>query len=643
MEKESLYFLVRDTVATYAERPCYWVKPDGHNFSAISYFNWRADMKRFSAFLIHKLKLAHGEPVGLLCDNRYEWNLVSLGITTVGGVDVPRGCDATAQDIQYILNHTECTKLVIEHEKMMKTIAENIGALPHLKDIISIEAPERYKNLEALKAKLGKVKIHFLVDALAEGEEAIQELGEVFLKKRGESIRPGDLATIIYTSGTTGAPKGVMLEHRSFCWEVSQIQISVPLNEQDRTVVFLPPWHIAERLLETTLIACGSSMANSTIISLAADLGAIKPTALVSVPRVWEQLYKRVFDNVRKQPEKTQKIFNLALDIAMTRTDIVDTLLDRFAETETEKASAAVVRKTISAVMFPVFEILNVVAQIILKKVRNNLGGRLRFAISGAGALPEHVAVFFRAIGIPILDAYGMTETTGVSVMASLPWPRRGCVGRTLPGVQIQLRDEKGRIITRAGEKGVAWHKGPHIMRGYFKAPDKTTEILRDGWLNSGDVFVWTMVGELKFAGRAKDTIVLAGGENVEPGPIEMKLLENGFLNQAVVVGQDKKTLGALLVPNYDRTKEAFGARGLQVPEDHGKWNADPEIRKFFSDIIKQQVSGTTGFKTFEKVTGFHIMHKEFEKGKEMTETMKIKRNVVFDMYEKEIESLYKD
>ncbi|HNJ03697.1 MAG TPA: AMP-binding protein, partial [Leptospiraceae bacterium] len=306
MEKESLYALVRDTVATYAERPCYWVKPDprAEVFSAVSYFNWRADMKRFSAYLIHKLSCEPGTKVGLLCDNRYEWNLISMGITTIGCIDVPRGCDATHQDINYILNHTECPVLVVEHEKMLKTVVGMLGELPSLKHIISIEGPEKFKNLDEIASKLGKTQLHFLVDTFAEGEEILAKLGEGFLKKRGEEIRPHSIATIIYTSGTTGSPKGVMLEHRSFCWEVNQMQQVLPLGERDRTVIFLPPWHIAERLLETTLIACGSSMANASIISLAADMGVIKPTALVSVPRVWEQLYRRVFDNVRKQPEK---------------------------------------------------------------------------------------------------------------------------------------------------------------------------------------------------------------------------------------------------------------------------------------------------------------------------------------------------
>ncbi|MCB1306533.1 MAG: AMP-binding protein [Leptospiraceae bacterium] len=643
MEKESLYYLVRDTVATYAERPVYWVKPDGQNFHAVSYFNWRADMKRWSAYLLYKLNLKHGEPVGLICDNRYEWNMICMGIDTIGGIDVPRGCDATKEDIKYILNHTECAVVVAENEKMIRQLAEQLADLPHVKHIIAIEPASKFKKLEQIKEKLGKVKLHFFLDTLTIGEELLEQHGEGLLKKRGEAIRPHDIATIIYTSGTTGAPKGVMLEHRSFCWEVSQVQQTLPLNERDRVVVFLPPWHIAERVLEVTLMACGSSMAPSSIIHLAGDLGTIKPTAVVSVPRVWEGLYKRVFDNVRKQDEKTQKIFNFAKDTALTYTDIVDHLLDRFAVTEDEKPRARFVRKTISVLLFIPFFVLNAVAQIILKKVRNVLGGRVQYAISGAGAIPEHVATFFRAVGIPILDGYGMTETTALSVVGELPWPKRGAVGKPLPGVQIQLRDETGRVVTRPGARGVLWHKGPHVMRGYYKEPGKTADVLQDGWLNSGDIFTWTTTGELKFAGRAKDTIVLAGGENVEPGPIEIKLQESEFINQAVVVGQDRKTLGAILVPNWDRAREELKARGIAAPEDPAAWHENREIHEFYHQIIKEKVSGASGFKGFERVTTFHLLHKELEKGVEMTETMKVKRNVVFDKFENEIHHMYKE
>lgn len=655
MEKISLYHLIKDTVATHSERPCYWVRLEKQEFGAVSYANWRSDMKSIQAFFIYELNLKKEDRVALLCDNRYEWNLLCLAIDTIGCVDVPRGCDATEQDLIYILTHSECKIVIVEHEKMLRKLVDCIAEIPHIHTIISIEGRDRYKNdiekileeIEENRVRVGKsknnIRFYFLIDVINQGYQYLRTQGEAEIKKRGESIQPDDLATIIYTSGTTGTPKGVMLTHRNFCWEVAQIQLISPISEQDRVLLFLPPWHIAERVLELTLIACGASMANSNIMYLANDFQTIKPTFIVSVPRVWEQLYKRIFDNLRKQPEKKQKIFFFALSVAGLYTDSLDNLLDRIALTEEETTFDKITRKFLSIIGLLLSLPFYPIAKKILGKVRDIFGGKLRFALSGAGALPTHVADFFRYCGIPIVDAYGMTETTAVCAMGRLPWPKRDCVGPPLPGVHIQLRDEYGRIITSSGIKGVAWHKGPNIMRGYYKMPEKTEEVLKENWLNSGDVFVWTTTGEIKFAGRAKDTIVLAGGENVEPEPIELRLTSNPFISQAVVVGQDQKTLGVLLYPNVERVKEEFKTKNLTLPEETEEWNHIPEIREFFSQIIKEEVSAKNGFKSFERITGFYILPNELRKGIEMTETMKIKRNKVFELYAKQIQNIFKE
>ena len=632
---------MRDASAEFAERPCYWVKADGREFSAVSYFDWRTDMKRFSAYLLHSLEIQHGERVGLICDNRYEWNLLSLGITTIGATDVPRGCDATIADIVYILNHAKCATVIVENEKMLRALCDSLDELPNIKHVMAVESPDRFKDLENLKSRLGRIRLHFLMDALAIGEEFLELQGELLLKKRGEAIRPSDPASIIYTSGTTGRPKGVILNHRSFCWEAAQIQSLYPISEQDRTVIFLPPWHIAERLLETVLIAAGASMACSGLLTLGPDLQAVKPTMLVSVPRVWEQLYKRVFDNVRKQPDSKQNLFHFCRKAALTHTDIVDTLLDRFAQKKEESSAERYSRKVIATALYPFYAIVNVFAQLILARVRNILGGKLRFAISGAGALPEHVAVFFRSIGIPILDAYGLTETTGVSAAGELPWPQRDAVGKPLAGVQLEIRDENGRPITRPGAPGILWHKGPHVMSGYLDEPEETAKVLQDGWFNSGDIFAWTVTGEVAFVGRAKDTIVLSGGENVEPGPIEQRLNTSDFILQAVVVGQDRKQLSVLILPNFDLCRGEFASRGSEAPEDPTAWNDAPAVRSFFQELIKGLINQEAGFKPFERLSGFYLLSREFEKGRELTESMKVKRNVVLALYEKEINGIY--
>lgn len=655
MEKISLYHLLKDTVSTHSERPCYWVRIDKQEFGAVSYANWRADMKSIQAFLIYELNVKKGDKIALLCDNRYEWNLICLAIDTIGCVDVPRGTDATEQDLIYILNHSECNIVVVEHEKMLLKLADCISEIPNIHTIISIEGKEKYKtdvekilqSIEENKMRVSKsnknINFFFLIDVINKGYEYLKIKGESELKKRGESIEPDDLATIIYTSGTTGIPKGVMLTHRSFCWEIAQIQLVSPISEQDRVVVFLPPWHIAERVLELTLIACGASMANSNIIYLANDFQTIKPTFIVSVPRVWEQLYKRIYDNLRKQPEKNQRIFNLALSIAGLFMDSLDNLLDRIGFTEEESNLDKIIRKTFAIIGLIISAPLYPIAKKILGRVRDIFGGKLRFALSGAGALPSYVADFFRYCGIPIVDAYGMTETTAVCVMGRLPWPKRDCVGPPLPGVHIQLRDEYGRIITAPGVKGVAFHKGPNVMKGYYKMPEKTEEVLQEGWLNSGDVFMWTTTGEIKFAGRAKDTIVLAGGENVEPEPIEARITSNPFIQQAVVVGQDQKSLGVLIYPNVERVKEEFKNKKIELPENLEEWNNSKEIKEFFSNILREEISAKNGFKSFERITGFYILPNELRKGIEMTETMKVKRNKVLEIYSKQIEKIFKE
>ncbi len=597
MEKFSLYHLLKDTVSTHAERACYWVRLDKQEFGAVSYANWYTDIKYIQTFLIYQLNVKKETKIALLCDNRYEWNLLCLAIDTIGCIDVPRGCDATEQDIIYILNHSEASIVIVENQKMLMKLSEIIGEIPSIQAIISIEGPEKYNDIDKIlqimeensirtskSSKLSELKFFFLIDVLQRGEELLRIHGDTEIRKRGESIQPDDLATIIYTSGTTGIPKGVMLTHRNFCWEVYQIQLISPISELDRVLIFLPPWHIAERVLELTLIASGASMANSNIMYLANDLQTIKPTFLVSVPRVWEQLYKRIFDNLRKQSETKQKIFNFALLIAGLYTDSIDNLLGRIASTEQESPVEILLRKLLSfgglLISVPLFPF----ARKILSRVKDIFGGRLRFALSGAGALPVHIAEFFRYVGIPIVDAYGMTETTAVCVMGRLPWPRRDCVGPPLLGAHIQLRDEYGRIILKPGVKGVAWHKGPHVMKGYYKMPEKTSEVLIDGWLNSGDVFMWTTTGEIKFAGRAKDTIVLAGGENVEPEPIEVRLSSHPFIHQVVVVGQDQKSLGALIYPNVERVKEELKKRNINCQKI---LKTGIEFRKFSNYLMK--------------------------------------------------------
>ncbi|EMO65044.1 AMP-binding enzyme [Leptospira borgpetersenii serovar Pomona str. 200901868] len=640
MEKVSLYHLLRDVASVYADRPLYWVRQEDGDFRGISYQDWYENLKNLSVFLID-LGMQKGNTAGLICDNRYEWSLCSLSLVTIGCVDVPRGCDATLDDLKYILEHSEAKLLFLENEKVLKKLLEDKSSLANVKTILLIDPPTKWKDVENAHTILPGVKFFFLEDALLEGEKSRLKKGDKVYTQRGEILIGKDLATIIYTSGTTGTPKGVMLNHRSFTWGIHQLQEFVPCSCNDRTIIFLPPWHIAERLLETALIAWGASMACSSIPTIPADMQRVKPTVLVSVPRLWEGLYKRIHDTVRKAPPLRQKLFHIAVRMAEITTSLQDTIRDSYTTIEIENPRQKTIDRFVASAFLLFLYPIKILSYKILQRVRDLFGGRIRFALCGAGAMPPHIQFFFRSAGIPIIETYGMTETTGIGAIGEFPLPKNGAIGAPLPGTAIKLVGEDGKIATAPGEKGIAWHKGPHVTVGYYKEPEKTAKTLQDGWLDSGDILTWTHTGELKFAGRAKDTIVLSGGENLEPAPIEAKLTESEFINQVIVVGQDKKNLGVLIVPFFDRVYEEFQSQGKKLPKDPTEWNSSKEVSSFFKNIVKDKISTKAGFKSFEKIAHIHILPKEFEKGKEMTETMKLKRNVIFTLYHDVIQSLY--
>ncbi|TGJ99215.1 long-chain fatty acid--CoA ligase [Leptospira semungkisensis] len=641
MEKRSIYHLVRDSCIHYKDRPFQWIWDETHkSFSGVSYSEWFARLEDLSAFFRSK-NVSKGDKIGLFCDNRTEWALCSFSIMSAGAADVPRGCDASEEEIFYILNHTEAKIAFIEKEQVLLKLEKVLDRLGSLETIVLIESEESFPSLAKIRSSRPKHHFIDLETAISEGSNWISKKGKTQLHSIGESLTHDDIATIIYTSGTTGVPKGVVLKHRSFTWTVDQLQQFVPANHSDRIVVFLPPWHIAERILETTLLSMGASSACSNVAQLTRDFEIIKPTVLVSVPRVWEALYRRIWDKAAKTSTLKYTIFSIAVRIAEFYNSLLDTVTGNFSETKEANKEEYLTDKFVAISLLPIFYFLNMIAQKVLGPVRALFGGKLRFAFCGAGAMPPKIQFFFRSMGVPIIETYGMTETTGMGALGDFPIPKTGSIGSVFPGAHIKLVDEKGVVVSKPGVKGIAWHKGPHVTAGYYKNPSLTETNFSDGWFNSGDLFVWTKTGELKFAGRAKDTIVLSSGENVEPEPIEAKILETGWALSTVIVGQDQKFLAALIVPDFNKLKEHFSSQGIQLPSSHSELIKDPKVTRFYKDLIRDAISDKNGFKVFEKVADFRLLDKEFEKGKELTETMKVKRNKVAELYEDLIKTIF--
>ena len=602
------------------------------DFSDLTFSSVNEKIRSVSAGLL-RLGVEKGDHIGLIADVGHRWMWCSMGITSIGCVDVPRGTDATREDLGYIFEHAGCPIIFLEHTKVFETVKPILAGLPRLRTVVLFQKDS------AVQA--GELEILSLDELMDRGQRLLEQ-DRALIESRVAGVQEDDLATIIYTSGTTGTPKGVMLTHRNLAWEARTVlevlgKDGNPISTQDRTLGFLPPWHIGQRIFETIMFLAGASISFTAVTSLAQDLRKIKPTLMFSVPRVWESFYNKMLEGVRDASGLQQRIFHFARAIALKSSWHRANARGRVYRLYRPSAVGSFFSRLFSAFMVVLLAPLHAFAYMIFGKVRAILGGHIRFAISGAGALPEHIDRLFAAVGIPILEAYGMTETTGVSTARLLGQHVIGTVGKPVGGIEVRLVDEKGQAITEPGVKGVAHHRGNNIMLGYYREPEKTRATIdSEGWLNSGDLMVWTDRGFLKFAGRAKDTIVLLGGENLEPEPIEFALLQSPYVHQVIVVGQDRKTLGALIVPDAARVEEHLATLG-----EAGKVSVNDYNENLFRKEVRQRISADNGFKNFERVTTYHLLPNEFKVGDELTQTMKMKRNVVFDKYAAEIDRMY--
>lgn len=577
--------------------------------------------------------LSEREKVAIFADNAYEWIQTSIAVTLLGAVDVPRASDVTDQDILYILNHSESKILFVENETVFKRVIRLESELEYLKEIVILYPPkEGNKELSSRK-----IKISTLQEIVAKGKELrkADPSDSFFLNS---TIKESDLFTMIYTSGTTGTPKGVMLTHGNILFQLKNLPIR--LQKGDRTLSILPVWHIFERIFEIFSLYYGACTYYSSVRTLKEDLRFVKPHFMASAPRLWESIYSGILGTLSKSSATKKRMFQIAMFFAkrffISRQVITGNVLD---------IHPVVFWKQILRFVYHLFRFFLVCVPhfffdfLVLSKIRKATGGELRGSCSGGGALPYHVDEFFNTIGIPVLEGYGMTETAPVLAMRTFEEIIPGSVGRIFPKTNLRLVDlhtgevfldtEVGKFVF--GRKGEIHVKGKQVMAGYYKNPDATNKVLVDGWLNTGDLGIFTANHNLRIVGRSKETIVLLGGENVEPVPIESKILESEWIDQCMVVGQDQKYLSVLVYPNVSRFDEPLSGEF---------WKQKEVIQKIESEI-KAKVNAQTGFKSFERVVGVAILPKPFEVGDELTAKLSLKRHVITEKYKSEIAKLY--
>ena len=419
----------------------------------------------------------------------------------------------------------------------------------------------------------------------------------------------------------------------------SQIEnLPIALRPGDRALSILPVWHSYERAFEMLCISRGVATYYTNLRGLAEDLKTVRPTVMASAPRLWENLYLKILSNVKSAPPIRQNLFHLAYratrNVKRAEHFFKGQQLDQHGRRFSETLALSLQHGFLWSLSVLPAKLLD---GLVLKKLRAVVGGKFRGTISGGGALQPHVDEFFNFIGIPVLEGYGMTETS--PVLAVRTWDNLviGTVGEPYPHTEIRIVDlQSGDILypdsSRSGGgrglRGEIHVKGPQIMRGYYKDSEATARVLRDGWMNTGDIGMVTFNGCLKILGRSKDTIVLLNGENIEPVPIEARLVESPFVDQCMVVGQDQKALAALIVPSL----EHFRIAGISVTTAV-ELAANPEACRLLDEDIRSLINHSNGFKSFERIAAWRFVPKPFEVGDEMTNTFKLKRHVITSLY----------
>jgi long-chain acyl-CoA synthetase len=625
----------KERVDTYGETAVYYVKDDAGEFQPTTYHEfWEAVKRLGSGFL--ELGVERGEHVGIISDNRWEWLNTDLALLSIGAVDVPRGSDAMAQEIAYILNHADCRLAIAENAAQVRKILEHRDEVPKLERVIMFDY-----DTEAATA-LGEAKIEALDFAELEkrGSKAYEADPSAFETALAEG-KTDEVATIIYTSGTTGEPKGAMLTHRAFLFQMDRVKDRLFLDENDIFLSVLPIWHSFERAVEYIVLEYAAAIAYSKPIGkvMLDDMAKIRPTWMTSVPRIWEGIQAAVYRNVKKQKPIKQSLFHFFVGVGQTfalMRNMFAGLLPQF-----QRRSIWVDRIVSFVPLVLLFPLKKLGDVLVFKSLKEKLGGRFVAGVCGGGALPPYVDNFFQAAGIKLLEGYGLTETAPVLAVRKQNAPVPGTVGPLLADIEYRVIDEDGSQVG-PGHRGTLYVRSEQVMEGYYKKPEETAKVLsEDGWLNTGDVAMFTHRGECRILGRTKDTIVLRGGENVEPQPIEDKLVQSEYIDQAMVVGQDQKFLAALIVPNTEKMDEFARENNVDYIEseeliDH------PEFQERIRMEIDGLVNAKSGFKLFEHVYRFKLLSKSFEVGEEMTNTMKIKRPVVYRKYHREIEDLFK-
>jgi len=541
------------------------------------------------------LGVVPGDKVILLAENGPWWVMTDYAILCLGAITVPVYPSLVPEQIKYIINDSDAKVVIVGDRKLWEKAAAVKKELLQVAHFVSFEP-------------LSEKGVRSLDEIKADGQKSRQANAHLFAET-ARAVRPDDTASIIYTSGTTGIPKGVMLTHVNFVSNVESLASIIPFDETDTDLSFLPLSHVLERLGTFAFLSRGVSMAYAeSVETVAQNLQEVKPTIMISVPRLFEKIYGRVMDTVLTGSRLKRKIFFWASKVGQASGE-------QRLKKRPVPASLRLRRR--------------IAHRLVFSKILEKTGGRVRFFVSGGAPLAKDIAEFFYALGIVVLEGYGLTESSPVIAVNTFDNLKFGTVGKPIPGVEVKIAPD-GEILAR----------GPNIMRGYYKKEEDTREALEGGWLHTGDIGHLDMDGFLVITDRKKDLIVTSGGKNVAPQPIENQLKQNPYITNAVVIGGSRKFISALIVPNFEKLEEYASGKGIPYVNRRDLIQNETMVR-----FLLQEIDRTTpNLAPYEKVKKIALLERDFEiEQGEITPTLKVKRTIVEKKYKELIDSLYRE
>ncbi len=576
-------------------------RPDTLNYKhdgrwiAISSDEMLARIRRIAAGL-YSLGVQPGDRVAILSASRPEWTLTDAGCLFAGAIDVPIYPTLTPPQVRYILKDSGARVLVVSDHLKFLEVREIVGECPAVEQVVF------FSNAGANQDEgLTLAELEFRGQRLLEEQPG---LIDTFLR----GTKPDGLATIIYTSGTTGEPKGVMLTHANLVSNLLDGADHLSFGEKDTALSVLPLSHIFERQAMYMYLYQGMAVYYAeSLETIGPNLREVRPTILVGVPRIFEKIYARIKERVAARGKLHVALLFWAVSVAK------------------DYAKFQIERKRVPRILALKHRL---VTKLVFSKWREAFGGRIRLLVSGGAALPEELGYIYIGAGIPITQGYGLTETSPVITASRLDDNRIGTVGKPIANVEVRVAPD-GEIETR----------GPNVMRGYYNKPEETRAVFTDdGWFKTGDIGTIDQDGFLRITDRKKELFKTSGGKYIAPQPVEQMIKGSRFVNQVVLIGNERKFPAALIVPNWEQIQSYIQLKGIKA-SSRAELCQNPRI----IDLFKRQIAGfTPDLAQYERVKKIALLENELTiEGGELTPTLKVKRRVIDEKYRRVIDELY--